>query len=281
MKKAPVNSLFSFSSLFFIGFFSFLVVLPASAQSNVTEDNGDFASLAIDRRDGELYGWAIDYTTQEKADVRALEECQKNGGNCHVVLRFKGGCGAYVVERGNSSLYGWGTADSREAAESRALEEARAQGGKDLVVRVWGCNDGELESFEEVASVKGVYSFYMVYSEEEKKCFITPVLFQPDVARKNGDSWVWTEDAQQKMTPRAKKFMDAVEEDLYGYLGDLKEQAITRKKLDWAGKNEVDLTNNTLNLSNVERKSKIEAGIKGIHKMVADQGAELVIVNVD
>lgn len=94
-------------------------------------------ALAIDRNDGERYGWAIDYSSQSEADERALREC---GEGCRIVLRFSEGCGAYVVERGNPTLYGWGTHTTRAAAEARARQEARDRGGVDLVLRVWGCN---------------------------------------------------------------------------------------------------------------------------------------------
>lgn len=100
----------------------------------------EVAALAVDRRDGSRYGWAINHSSQEDADQRALQECQKTGENCQIVLRFAEGCGAYAVERGNGSLYGWGTDTTRQAAEARALAEARARGGKDVLIRVWGCN---------------------------------------------------------------------------------------------------------------------------------------------
>lgn len=258
-----------------------LAVLPAFAQSSSSTEKGDIASLAIDRKDGDLYGWAINYKSQSEADERARQECAKNGGDCHVVLRFQGGCGAYVVERGNSSLYGWGTADTRATAESRALEEARARGGKDLVVRVWGCNDGSLINVEEVpATEKGVYSFHMVFSSEENKLFITPVLYHPNVARRSGDQWVWTDDAEEKMTPSGRKFIEAVKEDLYGYLGDLKDEAVKTGEIDWKGKNELEFNNEILNEPNADRKAGMEAAVEGVHQMAKDENAEIVVIEV-
>ena len=100
------------------------------------------ASLAIDRRQGQRYGWAIDYPNWSESDARALAECQKNGGGrCQVVLRFTGGCGAYAADQARgSSVYGWGLGTSRQAAENRAWDEARQRGATNLVTRVWGCN---------------------------------------------------------------------------------------------------------------------------------------------
>jgi uncharacterized protein YfaP (DUF2135 family) len=107
------------------------------AAHNAFAQGDRYGSLSIDANNGEHYGWAIDYQTQSEADARSLRECGQSV--CHTVLRFVGGCGAYAVERGNPTLYGWGTASTRGAAESRALEEGRIRGGRNLLIRVWGC----------------------------------------------------------------------------------------------------------------------------------------------
>lgn len=99
--------------------------------------DNQYGALAIDHNAGDQYGWAVNHYSQAQADRAALNEC---GRGCRVVVRFYGGCAAYAVERGNDSLYGWGKASTREAAQSRALAEVRARGGRDNVVRVWGCN---------------------------------------------------------------------------------------------------------------------------------------------
>lgn len=261
-------------------FLIYLVSFPASAQNL---ESGRTASLAIDQRDGDQYGWAIQYDSQSEADERALQECEKNGGDsCQVVLRFIGGCGAYVVERGNGSLYGWGTAETRGAAESRAMSEARAVGGKDLVTRVWGCNGGKLTHSEEVTgTLKGVYFYHFTYSEDENRCFVTNVLYQPALALKQGNSWVWSGNAEKVMTPLKEKYLDVVEENLYGYLGDMMEHAFTRVlPVDWAGKNEVDHNTAALDLSNSERKEMMEGAIQHADNMCRDAGAEIVRVDV-
>lgn len=260
----------------------FLTLLISTSATSQNAASGQTASLAIDQRNGDQYGWAIQYGSRAKADERALKECEKNGGEeCHVVLRFTGGCGVYVVERGNSSLYGWGTAETREAAESRAISEVRALGGKDLVVRVWGCNEGDLTNSEEVTeSLKGVFFYHFVYSADENRCFVTNALYQPALARKQDDRWVWSQIAKNIMTPVAERWMDAVEDNLYGYLGDLREHAITRGPLDWAGKNEVDHNNTALNQSNGERREIMEVAIQHAVKLCRDAGAEIVRVDV-
>lgn len=268
-------------------FITLAITSPAFSQNAVrssanTVDEGQTASLAIDRKTGDQYGWAINFTTQAEADKRALEECEENGADCHTVLRFTGGCGTYVVERGNSSLYAWGTADTQVEAQNRAMQEAYAIGGKDLVVRVWGCNGGNLAHSEEVTpSVKGVYFFHFTYAQDENRCFITDALYQPRLAKKQGGNWIWADEAKDRMAPIADQYMDAVEENLYGYLGDLKDQAITRKELDWAGQNEIDKDNSSINLSNSKRQERIQGGVQAVKKLCSDQGAELVHVKVD
>lgn len=258
------------------------ILFIALSLFSIVAVNAQHASLAIDQKTGDQYGWAVNYETQAAADQRALAECEKNGGDdCHIVLRFTGGCGAYVVERGNNSLYGWGTADTRIAAENRAMQEARAVGGTDLIVRVWGCNGGKLLASEEPEiSLKGVYFFYFNYSDYWKKGFVTKVLYQPNVAQKQGEKWVWTADAEEKMTPIADRFMDVVEEELYGFLGENKDKAYTRKKLDWAGMNEIDFNNSALNLTKEERQKRLEDGIESVKKICAERGAEMIWVEV-
>lgn len=60
------------------------------------------------------------------------------------------------------------------------------------------------------------------------------------------------------MTPVAERWMDSIVDNLYGYPGDLKDQAVTRKRLDWNGKNEIDFDNSALNLSNAKRREIIK-----------------------
>ena len=100
---------------------------------------GGYGALAIDRNQGNQWGWAVDHQTPDGAAQRARSEC---GGNCSIVMRFSGGqCGAYATdqERG-STIYGWGTASSSSGAQNRARSECRRRGGKSCLVRVWGCN---------------------------------------------------------------------------------------------------------------------------------------------
>ena len=95
-------------------------------------------ALAIDRNHGAGYGFSYDYAQMADAERRALNEC---GPNCRVVLRFQTGCGAYAADQARGSrIYGWGTSPSRDGAQNRALDECGRAGGRQCIVRVWGCN---------------------------------------------------------------------------------------------------------------------------------------------
>lgn len=95
-------------------------------------------ALAIDTSQGAQYGWAEGYSNTAQAEQRALSEC---GGGCQVVLRYSSGCGAYATDQANASTaYGWGTASSGGAAQSRAIAECQSRGGRSCMVRAWSCN---------------------------------------------------------------------------------------------------------------------------------------------
>jgi len=101
-------------------------------------------ALAIDERQGNQWGWAVDYETAAAAQERALGEC---GPDCSVVLTF-GRCAAYAADQdANSTAVGWAEAyGSADAARQAALAECRARGGgSGCIVRAWGCNSPVVE----------------------------------------------------------------------------------------------------------------------------------------
>ena len=101
-------------------------------------------ALAIDERQGDQWGWAVDYETAEAARARALREC---GGGCSVVLTFAR-CGAYAADQdADSTAVGWAESyESAAGARQAALSECRARGGgSGCVVRAWGCNGPVVE----------------------------------------------------------------------------------------------------------------------------------------
>ena len=101
-------------------------------------------ALAIDERQGDQYGWAVDYDAAAAAQGRALQEC---GAGCSVVLTF-GRCAAYAADQdAGSTAVGWAEAYASGAdARQRALSECRSRGGgSGCIVRVWGCNGPVVE----------------------------------------------------------------------------------------------------------------------------------------
>lgn len=185
-----------------------MACLQAIAQQASTH-----AALAIDRKAGSLYGWAVNQPASTTAHERAREECLKRGGSCEVVLTFAGGCGAYAVERGNDSLYGWATASDRARAEARALEEARQRGGKDVLVRVWGCNSGPLAGDAATprnAGVHFVYAMRVTRGETVKLCFVSNPFYVDDVAVQADGKWTWRADAGDRLASYVSRFGVAV-----------------------------------------------------------------------
>ena len=114
---------------------------------NMTVESGaqtPAGALAIDERQGDQWGWAVDYETAAAAQERALSEC---GPACSVVLSF-GRCAAYAADQDlDSSAVGWAEAyASGDAARQAALNECRSRGGgSGCIVRTWGCNGPVVE----------------------------------------------------------------------------------------------------------------------------------------
>ena len=101
-------------------------------------------ALAIDERQGDRYGWAVDYETTGSAQAAALREC---GAGCSVVLTFER-CAAYAADQAaDSTAVGWAESySSSSAAQRAALGECSSRGGgSGCIVRVWGCNGPVVE----------------------------------------------------------------------------------------------------------------------------------------
>ena len=83
-------------------------------------------ALAIDERQGDQYGWAVDYETAAAAWAAALREC---GAGCSVVLTFER-CAAYAADQdADSTAVGW--------AQSYASADGARQGGAGRVQLSW------------------------------------------------------------------------------------------------------------------------------------------------
>ena len=102
-------------------------------------------ALAIDERQGDQYGWAVDYETARAAGQRALSEC---GSGCSVVLTFER-CAAYAADQEpGSTAFGWAESyGSSGEARQQALSECVSRDGLSCTVRVWGCNGPVVEEW--------------------------------------------------------------------------------------------------------------------------------------
>ena len=100
-------------------------------------------ALAIDERQGDQWGWALDYETAGAAHGAALREC---GSGCSVVLTFER-CAAYAADQDrDNKAVGWAESyGSANEARQEALWECGSRGGLRCMVRVWGCNGPVVE----------------------------------------------------------------------------------------------------------------------------------------
>ena len=100
-------------------------------------------ALAVDERQGDRYGWAVDYATASTARSAALGQC---GPGCSVVLTFER-CAAYAADQdANSPAVGWAESYGSVAeASGAALSACGSRGGSGCIVRVWGCNGPGVE----------------------------------------------------------------------------------------------------------------------------------------
>ena len=123
---------------------SALVLFAFMCMASSVAAQTSVGALAVDERQGERYGWAVDYETAVAAQARALSEC---GGGCRVVLTFNR-CAAYAADQdADSTAVGWAESfASAAAAQQAALSECSSRGGAGCLVRVWGCNGPVVEA---------------------------------------------------------------------------------------------------------------------------------------
>lgn len=116
-----------------------------------------FGALAVDRSNGFYYGWSFDNTTKAGAEKIAVDECNKRGGNCSVVLSFVGsGCAAYRTINGKvGTAFGWGTAETKEKADAIATQECMKRSKGILPANsVWACNSFNKRPVKELYNAK-------------------------------------------------------------------------------------------------------------------------------
>lgn len=136
MKKVIINS-FTFIGLFL----------------SIYANAADFASLAVDRSNGFVYGWSHDQPSLNVAERSALRECNKRSNNngCSIVLAWSGGgCGAYrTIDSQLGTAYGWAIAPTRNIADALANKNAlERSNGIAAPNYVWACNTSKKDQLK-------------------------------------------------------------------------------------------------------------------------------------
>lgn len=129
----------------------FAIIVMLAFVNNGFGQNTKYGALAIDKTNGFYYGWAYDNASLDGAENRAIEECNKKGGNCVAVLSWSGpGCAAYRTIAGNvGTAYGWGVAANKTAADAIATREAlKNSGGVSPANFVWACNSSGTDALK-------------------------------------------------------------------------------------------------------------------------------------
>lgn len=122
--------------------------------SALTPDGIKFGALAVDRTNGYYYGLAADCLTLPEAEKKAIEECNKKGGKCTVVLSYSGsGCAAYRSSAGKNVgiAFGWGIGKTKEEADAIAKKECSIRSyGMASPNFVWSCNTSDAGTLTQI-----------------------------------------------------------------------------------------------------------------------------------
>jgi hypothetical protein len=83
------------------------------------------------------YGWSYVWNDVREAQKTAMDKCNKTGAACKLWIWYENECGALAAD---GKIVTWGTANLRESAEQRAIQECKKAGGKNCAIQVWGCS---------------------------------------------------------------------------------------------------------------------------------------------
>jgi formylglycine-generating enzyme required for sulfatase activity len=131
-----LNFIFSFVLLFVINGFT-------QQKPKISQVVTKFGALAIDKNNGFYYGFSYDFNTRIEAENKAIDECNKKGGKCTVVLIYSGsGCAVYRTIDGKvGTAYGWGVAKNKQEADAIAIKECLSRSNGIMPNNfVWSCN---------------------------------------------------------------------------------------------------------------------------------------------
>ena len=112
--------------------------------------NSRYGALAIDKAQGNTYGWAVDYASLAEARAESVAQCNKvSASPCEMVLEFGNTCASYAIDAARgSTAYGWDHAPTRAQADAAALKYCTERGGSGskCLLRVWGCTGNAAQS---------------------------------------------------------------------------------------------------------------------------------------
>jgi serine/threonine protein kinase len=99
-----------------------------------------YGAIAYNRWDGS-YGYSYNFSTQEEAEARAIQECERVSQEkiCEVLVWFRNGCGALARDGRNNAGSGWG--ETKAVAQREAIASCRSIGGSDCAVVETVCTD--------------------------------------------------------------------------------------------------------------------------------------------
>lgn len=118
---------------------SSLVLLCLMLSISISSAQDNYGAIYFSQVTG-AQGYSFDYSQQQQAQQRALNECLNAGGtDCVRATWFKNACGALAVGNNNGWGAHWG--NNRNGAEFNALKTCRQNTGGCKIVR-WVCTAG-------------------------------------------------------------------------------------------------------------------------------------------
>lgn len=97
-----------------------------------------YGAIAYGRKSG-AYGYSHGWSSRNKAESVALENCARHGGDCEPMLWFDRKCGAVVAPSSGTKAY-WGYGDGVGQARAEALRQCEKDGGRQCQVKISHCS---------------------------------------------------------------------------------------------------------------------------------------------
>ena len=96
-----------------------------------------YGAIAYGRTSG-AWGSSYQWDSQAKAESTAMQNCQKNGNDCEVMVWFHDECGAVAAGDGGTAF--WGLGDGEGQAREDAVNKCVQGGGKNCEIEAAQCS---------------------------------------------------------------------------------------------------------------------------------------------